>query len=118
MAKTITRDELHSKIERGDDFVLLETLPAKSFANGHLPGARNLPVEEIGRRASELIPSTDSEVVVYCASRSCDASAKAAKKLTELGFTNVYDYLDGKADWKGAGLPMEKSEEAASGAGS
>ncbi len=116
MAKTITRDELHSKIERGDDFVLLETLPPKSFANGHLPGARNLPVEEIGRRASELIPSTESEVVVYCASRSCDASEKAAKKLEDLGYDNVYDYLGGKADWKEAGLPMETPEEAASGA--
>lgn len=111
MAKTITRDELHAKIERGDDFVLLETLAPKSFANGHLPGARNLPVEEIGRRASELIPSTDSEVVVYCASRSCDASEKAASKLESLGYTNVFDYLDGKADWKEAGLPIEKAEE-------
>lgn len=118
MTRTITRDQLHSKIERGDDFVLLETLPPKSFANGHLPGARNLPVEEIGQRASELIPSTDSEVVVYCASRSCDASEKAATKLTELGYTNVLDYVDGKADWKEAGLPMEKSEAATSGAGS
>ena len=111
MAKTITRDELHSKIERDDDFVLLETLPPKSFANGHLPGARNLPVEEVGRRASELIPSKDSEVVVYCASKSCDASEKAAQKLESLGYTNVYDYLDGKADWKDAGLPLEKEEE-------
>ena len=111
MAKTITRDELHSKIEQNEDFVLLETLAPKSFANGHLPGARNLPVEEIGRRASELIPGKDSEVVVYCASRTCDASEKAARKLESLGYTNVYDYLDGKADWKDAGLPLEKEEE-------
>lgn len=100
--KTINREELRMKIDRKDDFVLLETLPKESFEEGHLPGARNLPVDEIENRASSLIPKKDTEVVVYCASFDCNASEKAAEKLVSLGYTNVIDFPGGKADWKAA----------------
>jgi rhodanese-related sulfurtransferase len=49
-----------------------------------------------------VIPNKNTEVVVYCASFDCNASEKAAKKLTELGYTNVIDFSGGKADWKAA----------------
>jgi 3-mercaptopyruvate sulfurtransferase SseA len=39
MAKTISRDELKQKIDRKDDFRLVETLPATSYQHKHLPGA-------------------------------------------------------------------------------
>lgn len=107
MAKAIRREELKQRIERGDDFVLLETLSPVSFAGGHLPGALNLPVERVRTGAAALIPDLDSDVVVYCASYQCDASSKAAALLERLGYTRVFDYHGGKADWKEAGLPME-----------
>lgn len=98
--KTINREELRLKMDRKDDFILLETLPKDSFEEGHLPGAKNLPVDDIDNRASKFIPSKDTEVVVYCASSDCNASEKAAEKLVKLGYTNVIDYPGGKADWK------------------
>jgi rhodanese-related sulfurtransferase len=100
--KTITREELRMKMDRKDEFVLLETLPKEEFETGHLPGAKNLPIDDIESRASTVIPNKNTEVVVYCASFDCNASEKAAKKLTELGYTNVIDYSGGKADWKAA----------------
>jgi rhodanese-related sulfurtransferase len=103
----ISRDELWAKIRAGDDFVLLETLAPSSYAYGHLPGALNLPPGEVKRRAHELIPSHDSVVVVYCGNRDCHASTHAADELESLGYTGVLDYMEGKADWKAAGLPME-----------
>lgn len=103
----IARDALWAKIRRGDDFVLLETLAPSSYAYGHLPGALNLPPDEVKRRARELIPSRDTEVVVYCGNRNCDASVLVANELAGLGYTRIFDYMDGKADWKEAGLPME-----------
>lgn len=108
----ITRDELWAKIQRGEDFVLLEVLAPASYDYGHLPGALNLPLDEVKARAHELIPSRDAEVVVYCGNRDCRASLDAAGELASLGYTNVLDYLHGKADWKEAGLPMEASEPA------
>jgi rhodanese-related sulfurtransferase len=42
MAATISREELESKLDRGDDFLLLEILPEEQYQNTHLPGAVNL----------------------------------------------------------------------------
>jgi len=46
MKNTISRDELNAKIERGDDFQLVEALPEDEFRKRHLPGAMNLPPSE------------------------------------------------------------------------
>jgi rhodanese-related sulfurtransferase len=67
MVEGISREELKEKMERGDDFVLLEALPEKSYRRTHLPGAINLPPGQTDQ-AEELIPNKEAEVVVYCAS--------------------------------------------------
>jgi rhodanese-related sulfurtransferase len=68
MAKTISRDELKEKIDRGDDFRLVETLPATAYHHNHLPSAINLPPESVKSLASQILPDKNAEVVVYCAS--------------------------------------------------
>lgn len=62
---TISREELKEKIDRGDEFVLVDTLGEQFYRHSHLPGAINLPLEEIGR-VEEEIPDKDTEIVVYC----------------------------------------------------
>ena len=59
----IERDQLKEKIDRGDDFVLVETLPESAFNKRHLPGAVNL--DDTGR-IPELLPDKDAEIVTYC----------------------------------------------------
>ena len=66
--KTISRDELKKKIDRGDNFLLVETLPAIAYHHQHLPGAINLPPDSIKELASQLLPIQSAEIVVYCAS--------------------------------------------------
>ena len=68
MATTITRDELKQKIDRKDDFLLVETLPATAYHHNHLPGAINLPPDNVSELASQLLPDKGAEIVVYCAS--------------------------------------------------
>jgi len=104
--KTIDREELKGKMDRNDPFVLIEVLKEEEYEKEHIEGAINIPLAEIGHRAKEKYPK-DKEIIVYCASFDCQASPKAAQKLVTMGFTNVYDYAGGKADWKEAGLPME-----------
>jgi rhodanese-related sulfurtransferase len=67
MTGTISRDELKAKIDRGDPFVLVETLPAESYREAHLPGAINLPPDQVGRLAPRLLPDKGADIVVYCA---------------------------------------------------
>jgi rhodanese-related sulfurtransferase len=64
--KMISRDELKDKIDRGDDFILVETLPAMAYQSAHLPGAINLPPDEVIKRAYQVLPNKDADIVVYC----------------------------------------------------
>jgi rhodanese-related sulfurtransferase len=68
MPKTVSRDELKQKIDRKDDFLLVETLPATTYHHNHLPGAINLPPDGVTTLAAQLLPDQGAEIVVYCAS--------------------------------------------------
>ena len=107
MAKTISRAELKEKLDRGDDFVLVDTLAEKYHRHSHLPGAINLPVDEVRGRAPELLPDKDAEIVLYCMDTPCPASDRAARELAAMGYTRVLHYVEGKKDWIDAGLPAE-----------
>ena len=61
--KTISREELKEKIERGDDFVLLEVLSEASYRREHLPGA--IRFQDMGM-IPELLPDKTTDVVAYC----------------------------------------------------
>ena len=67
MGTPITRAELQAKIDRRDRFTLVETLPESSFREGHLPGAINLPPDQIQELAPRRLPAKNAEIVVYCA---------------------------------------------------
>ena len=67
MVATISRDELKLKIDRGQSFVLVETLPAASYHHAHLPGAINLPPDQVMQLASTVLPDKTADIVVYCA---------------------------------------------------
>jgi len=65
MATPISREELRAKLERGEAFYLFEVLPRMYWRKHHLPGARSLPLDEIGTIAT-LVPDKRAEIVVYC----------------------------------------------------
>jgi len=64
----ISRDELKTRIDRGDEFTLVEALPPPSYRNGHLPGAINLPPIQVRELAPKPLPNKSADIVVYCAS--------------------------------------------------
>src|SRR3954447_23641819 len=106
MIPVISRDELKAKIDRKDSFFLVEALPATAYLMVHLPGAINLPLDGLEGLAPSVLPDKSAEVVVYCATPSCNASEAAAEKLIGLGYSNVKDYAGGKQDWIDAGFPV------------
>ena len=67
MLTTISRDELKLKIDRRDKFLLVETLPRAAYQHAHLPGAINLPPDQVKQLASTLLSDKTAEIVVYCA---------------------------------------------------
>lgn len=68
MIGTIDRAELKRKLDRGDHFRLVETLGEEKYRKGHLPGAVNLPPDQIAELAPKLFSDRSEEIVVYCAS--------------------------------------------------
>lgn len=58
-------------------------------------------------RVQSVVPDKNAPVIVYCASNECQLSPQAAKHLDRLGYTQVFDYEAGKADWEKADLPVE-----------
>lgn len=105
---TITAEELKQKKERGEDFLLINTLSEDSFESTHIPDAINIPQEsdDFVQRVEERAGSKDKPIVVYCASEQCQSSHHGAEKLEEAGFRNVIDFEAGAEGWKSAGLEL------------
>ncbi|MBI2377563.1 MAG: rhodanese-like domain-containing protein [Deltaproteobacteria bacterium] len=80
----ISGPEARKIVEGGG--TLVDVRSPSEFASGHLPGARNIPVDELDKRVDEL-GAKETPVVVYC--RSGARSAQAASILARAGFTSV-----------------------------
>lgn len=108
--ETISRDQARSLVKdrEQENVTVVEALPEEYFNKYHLPGARNVPLDEnFDETIQQVAPDKSQPVMVYCADADCDASPKAAKRMEELGYTRVFDYEAGKVDWKEAGLTVE-----------
>ena len=107
MVSKIDRATIQAKLGRKEPIVLVEALPPRYFADAHLPGALNIPHDQVDALAARLLPDKNAEIVVYCANTPCRNSTIAAERLAKLGYTRVADYKEGKEDWAKAGLPLE-----------
>jgi len=83
---------------------VLDVRPAKEFAAGHLPGAINVPVEDLGKRLRKL--PKGREVIAYCRGPYCLLSVDAVALLRTKGF-KARRLEDGFPEWKASGLPVE-----------
>ena len=95
--------ELRRLVEDGT-VTLLDVRPELEYRQGHIAGARSIPVAELERRLSEL--PRGREVVAYCRGPYCVYADEAAQLLREQGFT-VRRLEGGFPEWRAAGLPVE-----------
>lgn len=111
--KALTTQQFEEIRERESDVPVINVLSEDSYADAHIPETSNLPSDDddFVERVEELAGSRSEPVILYCASSECDKSVKAAKKLEEAGFTNVYDYEEGTAGWKSAGREVATGAE-------
>ncbi len=108
--ETISRDELTEKIARHDKFRLVEVLPEADYHQAHLPGAINLPPDQVARLAFKRLRDREAEIVLYSDGSTSHPSEEAARELAERGYTHVRDYAEGKQDWIDSGLPVESDK--------
>ena len=91
-------DEAITIMDRQTGYIILDVRRADEFAEGHIPGAINIPNESIGTAEISELPDKDQLILVYC--RSGNRSKQASKKLVALGYTNIVEF-GGIIDWPG-----------------
>ena len=105
--KKISAEDLKKKIDSKEDFEFVDVLGKDSYEAKHIPGSKSISVDELEEKSKTELPDKNKEVIVYCASTECQASPRAAKKLEEMGYTNVVDFESGLAGWQEAGYDFE-----------
>jgi rhodanese-related sulfurtransferase len=91
-----------------DDVWLLDVREDDEWKAGHAPGARHIPLGQLGARASEV----PQDELVYVICRSGMRSAHAAQALAGAGWRAV-NVAGGMQDWAAAGRPMVADSGAA-----
>jgi ArsR family transcriptional regulator len=98
----VSRRELARRVKAGT-IVVLDVRPEDEFAHGHVPGALNIPVQDLKRRLAEL--PKDQEIVAYCRGAYCVFSFEAVAFLRKRGFT-ARRLEEGFPEWRSSGLPV------------
>ena len=96
--KQITMSEAVKMMETEKNYIILDVRRADEFAEGHIPGAINIPNEEIGTTDIAELPNKSQLILVYC--RSGRRSKEASEKLVKLGYTNIVEF-GGIQDYEG-----------------
>lgn len=88
------------QIQRTVPLQLIDVRTPDEYAQGHLPQAENVNV--LAEDFEERISSYDKEQPIYIYCQSGNRSKKAAAKLAEMGFTQIFDLQGGFKNWTGA----------------
>lgn len=102
-AATITASELAVRRDSGTAPVVIDVRTAEEYAGGHIPGAVNIPFDQIADRISEV--QAPDGVALYCMVGPRARKGEAA--LLASGYTAVLHIEGGLAAWQAAGYPVE-----------
>jgi len=91
----ITVEELKAKMDRGDDFFLLDVREPNEYQICKIQGAKLIPLGEVSQRTGEL--DRDRDLIVHC--KMGARSAKAVSLLQERGFTRAWNLKGGILEW-------------------
>src|SRR5579884_3122270 len=107
MEEYISPAELRNQQEVGRAPTIIDVRSADEYAAGHLPGARNIPVDELGEHLAEI--PRDRPVVTYCMMRHRGSARceRAADMLRSDGY-QARAIEGGLPAWKAAGYPVEQ----------
>ncbi|MGE3820629.1 MAG: rhodanese-like domain-containing protein [Isosphaeraceae bacterium] len=103
----VTATALAERLDEAPGPLVIDVRSPKEYQAGHLPGARNFPLNHLVDHVSEI--PQGREVVVHC--QGGYRSAAAASLLQKHGVTNVLDLVGGFKAWVASGLPVEESGE-------
>jgi rhodanese-related sulfurtransferase len=101
-----TVDEIKSRLDRGDKFVLVDVREDSEWEKDHLPGALHIGKGVMERDVEQKVPDLNTELVLYCGGGF--RSALAADNLQKMGYANVLSMDGGIRGWREKGYPLTK----------
>lgn len=94
--QNLSMQEAKANLDKDKDIVLLDIRTRMEYKEGHLPGAINMPWQEIVHSIDEVAPDLEQTIYIYC--HSGVRTLTAGTILDTLGYDNVYN-LGGIIDW-------------------
>ena len=104
--REVSTDDVKARLDRSENFLLLDVREESEYANDHLPGAIHLGKGIIERDIEEQVPDLDTPLVLYCGGGY--RSALAADNLQRMGYTNVLSMDGGIRGWREKHFPLTR----------
>ena len=98
-------EEVKSRLDRGEKFLLVDTREDNEWEKGHIAGAIHLGKGIIERDIESWVPNCETEIILYCGGGF--RSALSADNLQKMGYANVVSMDGGWRRWKDLGYPTE-----------
>lgn len=106
-AADITQAELMQRIKANQAGLILDVRTPEEYAEGHIPGAINIPYDHLGLRQAEIAAHKNKDIVLYC--RSGRRVGIAAGTLESMGFKKLLHLAGDMGGWLSNGsLPVRK----------
>lgn len=103
---SLPAEEVHARIARGDDLVILDARRFVEYNTMSVPGGRSVPGAELALRVRDIAPSPDTTVIVNCAGRT--RSIIGTQSLVNVGIPNpVFALRNGTIGWTLAGFELD-----------
>ena len=96
--KNVTAEEAYKLISDNKEFIILDVRTKDEYDNGHIPGAKLVPVNILSMKLAQLNKYKDKPVLVYCASGG--RSPRAVDTLVNNDFENIYHLSRGISSWR------------------
>ncbi len=107
---SLSPDAVHEAVSQPGGPLLLDVRSEREFATGRVPGARNIPYDELKGRLDEIAAYRDRGVITYC-ERGGRASV-ANQILRDAGFADVAHLQGDMSRWRAEGRPVETTAPA------
>ncbi len=95
---SVSQQEAQRMMDEDAALCVLDVRTKEEFRQGHIPKAKNLPLQSLEHLAAQVLPNPDQKILIYC--RSGARAKTAVRVLRQMGYTDVMEF-GGLLTWKG-----------------
>lgn len=107
----ISTKKLKKMMDSGEKYVLLDCRGVDYYNWEHISTAVNLRWKYVEERADSILKDKNSLIITSCEGFTCSVSIRCYERLQKLGYTNLFEYSGGIADWKAHGFKTDEISE-------